>query len=135
MKEISAFQQRFLGTLPPKASEVLSAVSFPNLLEAIYVGHKLVQGNSKNENGHPLLVIFPRLDLANVVHASTGKYPSFEEYLKEAIRPAEYSLSNKDQLETFNALRELSNRPYFCRAWIVQEIMSSSRSTIVCGKH
>ena len=69
--------------------------------------------------------------IANARDESRGS----KHLLKETIEPSSLTLSIHEIAEIYCAASELASRPYFNRAWIVQEIILSSKSTLICGRH
>ena len=80
-------------------------------------------------------VTYPDFSKAQVEATAQTSYTDFDEYLKEAFKPAEWTLSDEEIARVYVSLRELEGRSYWRRAWIVQEVMISSKATIVCGIH
>ncbi|KAJ9621932.1 hypothetical protein H2203_006813 [Taxawa tesnikishii (nom. ined.)] len=99
----------------------------------LLVGSRLSQCVADGERA-PIL-LRPSFDPEQVMRAVEQQSLAFDEFLKEALKPAELTLSDQDTFEVHHSLYEAMNKPYWSRAWIIQEILVSSNSTIVYGEH
>ncbi|KAJ5652428.1 hypothetical protein N7507_009854 [Penicillium longicatenatum] len=81
------------------------------------------------------LGILPDWDVAHVRRVASEKFATFADFLKEATKPAEMRLSDRESAEVLSALNYLMEKPYFQRAWIVQETILAQTAKLVCGKH
>ncbi|KKP07498.1 hypothetical protein THAR02_00419 [Trichoderma harzianum] len=74
-------------------------------------------------------------DQPRVQKAEKDTFPDFCTFLLEAIKPAEFDLTEAQSIELLSSLDYIASRPYWRRAWIVQEAIVSGKATLVCGKH
>lgn len=101
--------------------------------KSIFLGHREIEKHLQNENG--LAYIWPKFELKLVSEAMAVDHLDFDEFLKEALQPKMLHLSDQEQVRLLYALNDLMGRPYWRRAWIVQEVILSNLPTIVCGWH
>ncbi|KAL6819011.1 heterokaryon incompatibility protein domain-containing protein, partial [Trichoderma camerunense] len=109
--------------VPPDSDPKLVNVAFRNL--------ETRETNSDHEYVIPAL----DFDKARVQTAEKESFPDFCTFLLEAIKPAEFDLTDAQCIGILSALVYIASRPYWRRAWIVQEAIVSEKATLVCGKH
>lgn len=103
-------------------------------LTILCVGMRAVS-EEEYDGANPIrLLMVPDFDDEHVQRMGERDWPDFESYLREVMRPPEDTLSNADKTRVFTALRSFCNRPYWQRAWIVQEVLVSRKATILCGE-
>ncbi|KAK4078247.1 uncharacterized protein Triagg1_3263 [Trichoderma aggressivum f. europaeum] len=91
---------------------------------------------TEETNGGPEYVILALdLDKPRVQKAEEKDFPDFCAFLLEAIKPAEFELTDVQSVELLRVLDHVASKPYWRRAWIVQEAIVSEKATLVCGKH
>ncbi|KAL6699583.1 heterokaryon incompatibility protein domain-containing protein [Trichoderma pleuroticola] len=109
--------------VPPDSDPKLVTVAFRDL-------------ETGEAHGGPEYVILALdLDKPRVQTAEKESFPDFCTLLLEAIKPAEFGLTDAQCLGTLSVLDYIASRPYWRRAWIVQEAIVSEKATLVCGKH
>jgi len=126
---VATVQKKFSWENRPHSAqteEVSHLMDHPNIL---FIGTR------KRNPGEQCLMVLPDFDASRVQLAAGQEFENFDEFLKEATKPAELELSEEEILKAFRGLLELSDRQYWKRAWIVQEIVASNTATIVCGKY
>ncbi|KAF4208798.1 hypothetical protein CNMCM8927_008747 [Aspergillus lentulus] len=115
-----------------------SWVDFPRSQLLMYIGCRHLDHSTQgdaSQDQNSILWIMPDWDADHVRRMANENFATFTDFLKEATKPAEMRLSDSEAGEVFCAINDLFGRPYFQRAWIVQEIILSRKATLVCGQH
>lgn len=89
--------------------------------QMLFIGYKEIP----NAPPKAVYIVPPDLQLSQVQRATLQSYETFEEFLIEAAKPAYLELSDREMLQVFDGLHDLLDRPYWSRAWIVQEVIAS----------
>lgn len=109
--------------VPPDSDLKLVTVAFRDL-------------ETRETNSDPEYVnLALNFDKARVQTAEKESFPDFCTFLLEAIKPAEFDLTDAQCIGLLHVLDYIASRPYWRRAWIVQEAIISKKATLVCGKH
>ncbi|QYT05283.1 HET domain-containing protein [Trichoderma simmonsii] len=108
--------------VPPESDPKLVTVAFRDL-------------ETRETNSNPEYVIALDFDKARVQTAEKESFPDFCTFLLEAIKPEEFDLTDAQCIGILSALDYIASKPYWRRAWIVQEAIVSEKATLVCGKH
>ncbi|KAF3070084.1 hypothetical protein CFAM422_006882 [Trichoderma lentiforme] len=89
----------------------------------------------ETNSGSEYVILDLDFDKARVLKAEKESFTDFYTFLLEAIKPAEFDLTDAQCIGILSALDYVASRPYWRRAWIVQEAIVSEKATLVCGKH
>ena len=113
-------------------SKTLDSLVFKNDQKRLFVGWKEFPSHELKPN-EPFMMdvkLFP----AQIAAARERGFQTFDEFLKEALKPPELSLSKEDLATLYLTVLDLVNRPYFTRKWILQEVILSEKASIACGE-
>ncbi|KAL7941234.1 heterokaryon incompatibility protein domain-containing protein [Trichoderma barbatum] len=108
---------------PPKSDPSLVTVAYRDL------------ETGEAHSGPEYIIFALDFDKARVGMAESEKFPCFVTFLMEAIKPAELDLTDAQSVDLLSGLNHIASRPYWRRAWIVQEAIVPNKATLVCGKH
>ncbi|KIW71604.1 hypothetical protein PV04_03747 [Phialophora macrospora] len=97
----------------------------------IFLGYKTLPDPCQPSD---CLFILPDFDINQVQRSALQSYPTPEEFLIDAAKPALLEISDQKMLEVFDGLTDLLDRPYWQRAWIVQEVIASQKCTLYFSK-
>ncbi|KAJ5389429.1 uncharacterized protein N7496_000497 [Penicillium cataractarum] len=124
-------------SLPQVIEGLLSQswIDYPESPLLMHIGCRHIEEIDTSNVQVPILGLAPDWDIDHVRRVASESFATFVDFLKEATKPAELRLSDKEAAEVFSAVDYLLGKPYFQRAWIVQEIILARKATLVCGKH
>ncbi|KAJ5711018.1 hypothetical protein N7488_005174 [Penicillium malachiteum] len=129
----------YLPRLPEWIEDVLrqSWVRYPESPLLMHIGCRQTSTaqNELSEDGASILGILPDWDISHVRRVASEEFATFTDFLIEATKPAEMRLSDSESAEVLTAINYLLEKPYFRRAWIIQEIILARKATLVCGDH
>ncbi|KAL6798215.1 heterokaryon incompatibility protein domain-containing protein [Trichoderma sp. SZMC 28012] len=89
----------------------------------------------ETNSGPEYVILALNFDKARVQTAGKESFPDFYNFLLEAIKPADFDLTEAQSADILSGLDYIASRTYWRRAWIVQEAIVSKKATLVCGKH
>ncbi|KAH0522733.1 hypothetical protein TsFJ059_006532 [Trichoderma semiorbis] len=108
--------------------------SDPEMVTVAY--RDLEAGEMGETHGGPEYVILALdFDKSRIQKAEKESLPDFCTFLLEAIKPAEFDLTDAQCIGLLHSLDYVASRPYWRRAWVIQEAIVSEKATLVCGKH
>ena len=113
--------------------DILAALDIKDSRPKLFMGYK-EWPSYDSELTDPFMVDI-NLNLTQVVAAKTQHFTNFDDFLKEAIKPPEWTLSIEDTATIYYTVLDLFNRSYFRRKWILQEVILSRTASIACGDH
>lgn len=99
------------------------------------VGMRAIPDSCIREGTTTQPLLMPDFGEDHVRKTADQEWPDFESFLREVMRPPEDELSNTERTRVFKAISRFCDRPYWRRAWIVQEVLVSKSATILCGPH
>ncbi|KAJ4855824.1 heterokaryon incompatibility protein (HET) domain-containing protein [Trichoderma breve] len=89
----------------------------------------------ETHGGLEYVILALDFDKSRVQKAEKESLPDFCTFLLEAIKPAEFDLTHAQCVGLLHGLDYIASRPYWRRAWVIQEAIVSEKATLVCGKH
>jgi hypothetical protein len=131
----------FAMAVKPNLHDALEAVRRPDTKTFVWADAMCINQSDKNEINHQISMMTQIYENAESVAVYLGKPTEKTEDAMEFLRhlfsrkfgTIEPPWSYRTLFETEDTLRDIFNRPWFTRVWVVMEAISARHITFICG--